>query len=115
MDSFLKGNKALLLGAIIVVALGLLLAGCGGGSQETPDENQGADTTPQEKIIRISASDVPNIDPGVGNDYVSSTAMCNLYDTLVFPEADGSLSPWLATDWTHSEDGLTWTFNLRQG
>ena len=84
MDSFLKGNKALLLGAIIVVALGLLLAGCGGGSQETPDENQGADTTPQEKIIRISASDVPNIDPGVGNDYVSSTAMCNLYDTLVF-------------------------------
>lgn len=114
MGKFLRGNKKLLLAATFVIALGLLLAGCG-SSDKTPDGNQGADTTPKEKILRISASDVPNIDPGVGNDYVSSTAMLNLYDTLVFPQADGTLSPWLATDWEASEDGLTWIFNLRQG
>ncbi len=53
------------------------------------------------------------IDPAVGNDFSSSHAMTNLYDSLVFPNADGTVSPWLATDWSASDDGLTWTFNLR--
>jgi peptide/nickel transport system substrate-binding protein len=37
------------------------------------------------------------------------------YDTLVtFPAGDASsIEPNLATDWSVSEDGLTWTFNLR--
>jgi peptide/nickel transport system substrate-binding protein len=42
-------------------------------------------------------------------------ALINLYDTLVFPAADGSIEPWLAVDWEASDDGLTWTFNLQEG
>jgi peptide/nickel transport system substrate-binding protein len=41
--------------------------------------------------------------------------MINLYDTLVFPNAEGLVDPWLAEKWETSEDGLTWTFHLRQG
>ncbi|MCB0089477.1 MAG: hypothetical protein KDE54_16340, partial [Caldilineaceae bacterium] len=26
-----------------------------------------------------------------------------------------NLQPWLAESWEQSEDGLTWTFHLRQG
>ncbi|MEL7566603.1 MAG: ABC transporter substrate-binding protein [Dehalobacterium sp.] len=115
MGMFFKGNKKLMLSAVLIIALGLLLAGCGGSKTGDAGDNQGENPAPKEKIIRITASDVPNIDPGVGNDYVSSTAMANIYDTLVFPEADGTLTPWLATDWAPSEDGLTWVFNLRQG
>lgn len=36
-------------------------------------------------------------------------------ETLVDAEADGTLVPGLATDWSVSEDGLTWTFTLRDG
>ena len=44
--------------------------------------------------------------------------MANIYETLVVvnaPGAEEEYSPALATDWSTSEDGLTWTFNLREG
>lgn len=36
-------------------------------------------------------------------------------ETLVNADADGNLTPGLATDWSMSEDGLSWTFTLREG
>jgi len=44
--------------------------------------------------------------------------MANIYETLLVvnaPDAEEEFSPALATDWSTSEDGLTWTFNLRDG
>lgn len=38
-----------------------------------------------------------------------------LAETLVNAATDGSLTPGLATAWRVSEDGLTWTFTLREG
>ena len=38
-----------------------------------------------------------------------------IFDTLVWRDASGQTIPWLATDWTRSDDGLTWTFTLREG
>jgi peptide/nickel transport system substrate-binding protein len=38
-----------------------------------------------------------------------------VFDTLVWRDASGETIPWLATDWSLSEDGLTWTFTLREG
>jgi peptide/nickel transport system substrate-binding protein len=37
------------------------------------------------------------------------------FDTLVWRDASGATIPWLATDWSLSDDGLTWTFTLRDG
>ena len=47
-----------------------------------------------------------------GNDYL---VLNNIYDTLVFLDADGALKPCLAETWSVSEDGLCYTFNLREG
>ncbi len=46
--------------------------------------------------------------------------MANLYEPLLYADkadASGSVTfkPALATSWTHSSDGKTWTFKLRQG
>jgi len=67
------------------------------------------------RIVRFTMANTPKIDPAVGSDGSSSSALVNLYDSLVFPEYDGSVSPLLATRWDVSPDGLTYTFRLRSG
>ena len=71
---------------------------------------------PMEPVLLRATFAWPTfIDPAVGNDFSSSTSLANLYDTLIFPNADGGVDPWLAESWEVSDDGTTYTFNLRQG
>lgn len=41
--------------------------------------------------------------------------LSNVYDCLTFLEADGSISPGIAEKWEISEDGLRYTFHIREG
>ncbi len=68
-----------------------------------------------KRSLSISFAWPTYIDPAVGSDYSSTSALANLYDSLVFPNTDGGVDPHLAESWDTSEDGLTWTFNLKQG
>jgi len=68
---------------------------------------------PTKRVFRATFSPPLRADPAVGNDYVASSTLPNLYDTLVFPNAKGGVDPWLATKWAVSQDGLTYTFSLR--
>ena len=95
---FLKNGLFL----VLVVSLMLILS-CAGYTQQ------------EVKVIRHTNTWPCYIDPAVGSDYASSIANCNLYDSLVFPNPDGSVKPWLARSWTVSEDGLTYTFELVPG
>lgn len=69
----------------------------------------------KKRVLRITFAWPNRIDPAVGSDYVGSTSLANLYDTLVFPNAKGGVDPWLAESWDISPDGLTYTFHLRKG
>jgi len=70
-------------------------------------------TTAAKRVLRITFSWPDKIDPAIGNDYAASSSQVNLYDSLVFPNAKGSVDPWLAESWNVSQDGLTYTFKLR--
>jgi len=70
---------------------------------------------PEKRVLRISFSWPTYIDPAVGSDFSSSSSLCNLYDTLVFPTTEGGVDPHVADSWETSADGLTWTFHLREG
>jgi peptide/nickel transport system substrate-binding protein len=128
----MKKRKLFLLLALVV----FLLAACGQDADDTsdsavdtPDEgavvdegaNEAADAEDavveeemEPRQLRISFAWPTFIDPAVGSDASSSSALVNLYDSLVFPLADGTVAPWLAESWESSADGLTWTFSLRQ-
>jgi peptide/nickel transport system substrate-binding protein len=71
-----------------------------------------------ETVLIIGhAESTDSLDPARG--FTQTTGVVNkaTYETLVtFPDADASeILPLLATEWTISEDGLTYTFTLREG
>ncbi len=55
------------------------------------------------------------LDPHIVSSYSSYQILNNVVETLTFYDDDLNLVPWLAESWEQSEDGLTWTFNLREG
>ena len=53
------------------------------------------------------------LDPHVGGDMPQVFVAQQYLDSLVSMDTDGHIGPWLAKNWEVSEDGLTYTFHLR--
>jgi len=89
------------------LVLGSLVAGCGGGSSE-PD---------QPLVFTYALSSEPDsLDPSVW--FTTSPLNLNVYQGLLEVNPPGSKEPFtpvLAESYSVSDDGLTWTFNLREG
>lgn len=76
----------------------------------TPDDAEPQDGG--EWIIGIT--ELPDtLDPHKTGAAVTSTILRNCGDTLIAKSFDGEYVPYLAKDWTISDDGLVWTFHLR--
>lgn len=61
------------------------------------------------------AQDPVGLDPHITSAYSSFQILENVLDTLVTLDEEQNVVPSLAESWSISEDGLTWTFNLREG
>jgi peptide/nickel transport system substrate-binding protein len=89
---------------------GLALAGCAGSSE--PSAAGGSRT------LNVGYYGDPSggIDPDVFYDVEGDSLMLAMYDTLLtYKQGTTDLAPNLATSWTESADGLTYTFKLRHG
>jgi peptide/nickel transport system substrate-binding protein len=79
----------------------------------------GASSMALKDTIVIGTTDTvqTTLDPADAYDYFAqSVIMTNIADGLVeYIPGTTQFVPALATDWKVSADGLTWTFNLRQG
>lgn len=65
--------------------------------------------------MSLADADVQNFDPIVPTDNMSIWTMLLIYEQLIRVAPDGaSLEPGLAESWERSEDGLTYTFTLRE-
>ena len=108
--------------SVLALALVLLLAAGCAAAPASPADTGGApaaegDATAGEPItVRIStASDPSTLDPNLAQDYFSITPIEQMFLGLTnLNNETGEVEPELAESWSTSEDGLTWTFNLRQ-
>lgn len=97
------------LGTILII---LLLAGLVVGGQLLAQ-----DATPQAGGTLKAAWDAEwaSLDPHLSSAYSSFAVLANVVEALTDFDDGGQLVPALATSWEASEDGLTWTFHLREG
>lgn len=114
--------------ALLVI---MLLSGCGGGSsgtQATVPGQSGGQTAGTEvsggtgsggadkTVINIAMSEnITKLDPHDVFNFPVFTACWMMYDTLIASDHEGNYSECLATEWSKSDDGLIWTFKLREG
>ena len=122
---------ALLLASVMMLSL---MAGC--GSDDKPaatTPTQPAATQPGATTPAATEPAKPAIPEGVAKDQTvkilydseitdwnplhpsAGGTWANWIDTLVEYDNYGLCQPCLAESWTKSEDGLTWTFKIREG
>ena len=69
-----------------------------------------------EKVLRvIPHADLKNIDPIWTTAYITRNHGYMVYDTLFAMDDDLKPQPQMVESWTVGDDGLTWTFVLRDG
>ncbi len=127
-------KKALAL--ILATSMVLGLAACGSSTSNdaasTTDEttteatdDQAADETTDateatastgEKILSVQVGPDPEtIDPALNSAVDGGNMLLHSFECLLAVDEDGQLIPGQAESWETSEDGLTWTFHLRDG
>lgn len=115
-------KKLASLGLASVLTLSIALTGCGSNDSNDGDKNNDAGKEPAqtelatEQVLKVNwEQEPPDLDPQTTTDVVSGWILNNAYEGLVRVDAEGHIKEGsgLAKDWTISEDGLTYTFNLR--
>ncbi|MBZ9752629.1 ABC transporter substrate-binding protein [Deinococcus sp. HMF7620] len=71
---------------------------------------------PKDTLVEQVGADIPTMDPGVTYDTASGAVVENMYETLLTYSGASltKLEPLLATKWTISNGGKTYTFDLRK-
>jgi oligopeptide transport system substrate-binding protein len=113
----------------------LILSACTGNknNESSPSSSADPSTTPTasnsasasnssdnklaaEQVFRMNLhSEPPTLDPGMAQDNVSGTVLNAIFEGLTRVDKDGKVIPGMATDWKISDDGLTYTFTIRDG
>jgi oligopeptide transport system substrate-binding protein len=96
-------KKAILILLAVLMALTTVLSGCAGGKAEGPVLNWNLGTEP------------PTADPALATDTTSVQVDQALFLGLTdFDDETMEVVPELAKEWDVSDDGLVWTFTLRE-
>lgn len=70
----------------------------------------------EEQVLNLAiGSEPPTIDPALATDSTSGAIIKNVFEGLTAMNNEGEVLPAAAESWEVSEDGLTYTFTLRDG
>lgn len=113
-------KKRILAVFLAAAALACSLSACGGTTPKEPAPSD--ETTPSsgpthanELTVGIAQDLDDSLDPYRMTAAGTREVMFNVFEGLVKPDSDGNYVDAVASDHTVSEDGLTYTFTLRDG
>ncbi len=90
-----------------------VLAGCG-GNQATEGGEDAAGESTEPKIVRHNlGADPQTIDPALNTAVDGAIFLVNVFEGLCKTDENEKAVPGMAESWEISEDGLTYTFKLR--
>ena len=101
-----KRVKALLL---VFTTLTIALSGCGNAGDETGGKNSSQIT------VGIAQDLEDSLDPHKAEAAGTREILFNVFEGLYKPDSDGNLVPAVASGYEVSDDGLVYTFTLRDG
>jgi len=101
------------------MALLLLLSGCAnsaGTNNSSAETNEKVEAQPKQggELTYALATSPDSLDPHRSGLAVAGRVFRTIFDNLVIQAEDGTIQPWLATEWTVSEDGKSYIFQLRE-
>jgi peptide/nickel transport system substrate-binding protein len=99
--------------AVLAAATALAAAACGGSSSGSASGSSPASSG--QNITIGWGQDPDNVDPAISGAQTVRSMDINVFQTLIWETPSGQLTPDLATSWSVSPDGKTYTFNLRKG
>ncbi|MCT2536070.1 ABC transporter substrate-binding protein [Aquibacillus koreensis] len=102
---------------VTLLIVSFMLIGCSNDNANSETDNGETKASKEEKVLIYGrGGDTVSLDPAVVNDGQSYKVIQNIYDTLVrYGDMDTDITAGLADDWNISDDGLTYTFTLREG
>lgn len=97
----------------ILLVLALTITGCS-SKKEAPTGGEEGAIVPKE-YKTLYSGELTTLNYLVTASTNEFAVAANLVDTLIDYDRYGVAQPCLATEWSTSDDGLVWTFKLRQG
>jgi len=107
--------KKILVIAVCVLMVSTLAAGCSSKGNSNGGGTSGTANAGKTTLTIAMASDMNGLDPF--NTAASSEVLASyfIYDGLFNIKTDNTYEPLVAEKWNISDDGLTYTFTIRQG
>ena len=112
-------SKKPLLFLVVIALLGVIAAQCGAAQPETivqtvvVEKEAANPDAGRITLDTVIGTEPPSLDPSLATDTTSHFLIKQMFVGLATFDSEANVVPQLATDWSVSDDGLVWTYNLR--
>jgi oligopeptide transport system substrate-binding protein len=113
----MQGSKNFQLGVLpsLLCILAMLLSACGQTGNSSTNKASQNHQILVSSLVGAGLSDIKTFDPALVSDLFSARATTSVFTGLVSLDDKGLVQKQLASSWQTSNDGLTYTFTLKDG
>ncbi|WP_146547735.1 ABC transporter substrate-binding protein [Rummeliibacillus suwonensis] len=120
MTTFNVKRKPWLLAILLLTVNLLLLSACGSSNKadESEKDRKGTQTEKSKtggSVVVAIPQDLDYLDPNLAEAAGTREVMFNIFEGLLKANTEGGLDPAIAESYDISDDGLTYTFTIRDG